>query len=432
MNMPDTLHYHEQQQQQLPNTSTLTLLCEIAKVSQGDVVLAKALYRALSRVIPLDGNPAATSTPATTAATPASHFSSMDLSALLMGNNNSTGRQISNHAAVIESLLPHQRSQCATHQTLPTVPLVNHGITSTSTVLPDEQLLMLRLALQQKQQQQQQQQQSMRDTVSRVSPTPTSPSNSGTSSPGNMTPSQSDQTYRGTNHDLALVLAAMQRASATMRPDERNHVPSLAHQQQSCLRGGLTASESPVVAAMLELSGSRNTPPLLPPVPFTTAVSTVTAAAPTTDNASSFLNHPNTSRTTMGSFPQKLFQILQFLESDGRQGTTLRMFVSAIIHTAAGTCHSPPLLFLPLLSSDIASFRVDGPGFEIHKVDEFAQRVLSQHFKMTSFASFQRQLNFYNFTRVASSGDAGVAYFHVKFDKNQPLLLHEMKRARKK
>ena len=101
-------------------------------------------------------------------------------------------------------------------------------------------------------------------------------------------------------------------------------------------------------------------------------------------------------------------------------------------------------------ATDIASFRLDGPGFEVHKVKEFVNSVLPRHFKMTGLASFQRQLNFYQFTRIVPSSAAtftsdgaggsgfvgnnsitSIAYFHAKFCKGKPDLLHQIKRAKR-
>ena len=104
-------------------------------------------------------------------------------------------------------------------------------------------------------------------------------------------------------------------------------------------------------------------------------------------------------RGRSGSFPQKIHQMLRDLEDDGRQ--------------------------------DIASFVRGGKAFCIHRTKEFAKDVMPKYFKMGSYASFQRQLNLYSFTRIGEGPDRG-AYFHELFIEGKPLLSTTMKRKETK
>ena len=104
-------------------------------------------------------------------------------------------------------------------------------------------------------------------------------------------------------------------------------------------------------------------------------------------------------RGRSGSFPQKIHQMLRDLEDEGRQ--------------------------------DIASFVRGGKAFCIHRTKEFAKDVMPKYFKMGSYASFQRQLNLYSFTRIGEGPDRG-AYFHELFIEGKPLLSTTMKRKETK
>lgn len=97
-----------------------------------------------------------------------------------------------------------------------------------------------------------------------------------------------------------------------------------------------------------------------------------------------------------GSFPQKLHQILADLQL--QQG-----------------------------GSDIATFLPHGRAFIIHKPREFAQKVLPKYFRMSQYSSFQRQLNLYEFQRVADGPDKG-AYYHPSFVQSRPQWCAVMKR----
>ena len=76
----------------------------------------------------------------------------------------------------------------------------------------------------------------------------------------------------------------------------------------------------------------------------------------------------------------------------------------------------------------IVSFTPDGAAFEIHDNEAFVQAILPKYFKMSSFSSFQRQLQLYNFKRVTKGG----AYRHPLFHRDLPDNLSKMVRKQSK
>lgn len=84
--------------------------------------------------------------------------------------------------------------------------------------------------------------------------------------------------------------------------------------------------------------------------------------------------------------------------------------------------------------TEIATFSADGKSFFITSQSLFEEQILPIFFpKMKNFASFQRQLNLYNFKR--SNRDAGKdrgSYRHELFHRDHPLSAHGMKRTRLK
>lgn len=54
---------------------------------------------------------------------------------------------------------------------------------------------------------------------------------------------------------------------------------------------------------------------------------------------------------------------------------------------------------------------------------------MPKYFKMGSFASFQRQLNLYDFVRISEGPDRG-AYCHELFIRGKPLLSTTMRRTK--
>ncbi|CAJ1950856.1 unnamed protein product [Cylindrotheca closterium] len=59
---------------------------------------------------------------------------------------------------------------------------------------------------------------------------------------------------------------------------------------------------------------------------------------------------------------------------------------------------------------DVVSWAPDGLSFRVHDIDRFMTDVLPIYFNQSKFKSFQRQLNFYNFTRIMNNGGLEGAY----------------------
>ena len=89
----------------------------------------------------------------------------------------------------------------------------------------------------------------------------------------------------------------------------------------------------------------------------------------------------------------------------------------------------------------IATWSESGDNFVVKNVEKFSQVVLPLYFKHSNFSSFARQLNFYGFrklrtdpiltTDVDPRTSCYVRFFHEKFQKDRPDLLHDIKRATK-
>lgn len=83
--------------------------------------------------------------------------------------------------------------------------------------------------------------------------------------------------------------------------------------------------------------------------------------------------------------------------------------------------------------SEIASFLPDGKSFKIWNQFLFGKHVLPIYFpKMKNFASFQRQLNLYDFERIGGSCVDRGGYHHDMFERDCPPLSAMMKRRKAK
>jgi hypothetical protein len=69
----------------------------------------------------------------------------------------------------------------------------------------------------------------------------------------------------------------------------------------------------------------------------------------------------------------------------------------------------------------IVSWVESGRAFKVHKLEEFVQNIVPIYFKQSKYKSFQRQLNFYDFTRITSGPNSG-AYYHPEFLKGSKTL----------
>jgi len=167
-------------------------------------------------------------------------------------------------------------------------------------------------------------------------------------------------------------------------------------------------SAAAAVAASTAAGTTTATPnqPKLPPIIDSSQAS---SSCPTPNLPSSITQedthqqqNPSSSKKVgrLASFPRKLHELLMDLEKfpEGKQ---------------------------------LASFLPHGQSFVIFRPKEFAKFILPKYFSMTSYASFQRQLNLYEFQRISTGPDKG-SYHHKLFVRSQPNMCELMKRNKKR
>jgi HSF-type DNA-binding len=72
-----------------------------------------------------------------------------------------------------------------------------------------------------------------------------------------------------------------------------------------------------------------------------------------------------------------------------------------------------------------------GKSFIVKDIHRFESEIMPRYFpRMKRFASFQRQLNLYNFARVGGNGPSRGAYFHELFVSGKPELACRMRRTK--
>lgn len=81
---------------------------------------------------------------------------------------------------------------------------------------------------------------------------------------------------------------------------------------------------------------------------------------------------------------------------------------------------------------EIACFTMPhGKSFIVKNLKRFESEVMPNYFpRMNRFASFQRQLNLYNFSRISGNGPDRGAYCHQLFDRDYPALARTMRRTK--
>jgi hypothetical protein len=77
----------------------------------------------------------------------------------------------------------------------------------------------------------------------------------------------------------------------------------------------------------------------------------------------------------------------------------------------------------------IVSWQPHGRAFTVHKSKEFVTLIMPQFFNQTKYASFQRQLNLYGFSRLTHGPDKG-AYYHSCFIRGERNLCRRMNRQK--
>lgn len=81
--------------------------------------------------------------------------------------------------------------------------------------------------------------------------------------------------------------------------------------------------------------------------------------------------------------------------------------------------------------SGIVSWLPHGRSFLVHKPKEFANSVLPRFFQQKKYASFQRQLNLYGFSRITQGADRG-SYYHEYFLRGKKFLCRSIIRMKVK
>ena len=112
-------------------------------------------------------------------------------------------------------------------------------------------------------------------------------------------------------------------------------------------------------------------------------------------------------------------------------------FLSLDRHPAKGGVSVPfPLKLHEMLDqieadglAEVISWQPHGRCFVVHDPKRFSDSVMPTYFRQTKFASFQRQLNLYGFSRLTSGRDKG-GYFHELFLKGKSFLCHRMQRLK--
>lgn len=102
-------------------------------------------------------------------------------------------------------------------------------------------------------------------------------------------------------------------------------------------------------------------------------------------------------------------------------------FFCCLIVMSNGLTTNFSFLLLSFLSDD--SFRI--LRFRIHKPKEFTRDIMPKYFQMSSFSSFQRQLNLYDFQRI-TEGPERDAYYHEMFVRGNPVLCTRIRRNKVK
>jgi hypothetical protein len=77
----------------------------------------------------------------------------------------------------------------------------------------------------------------------------------------------------------------------------------------------------------------------------------------------------------------------------------------------------------------IVCWQPHGRAFTVHKPKEFVVNIMPQFFNQTKYASFQRQLNLYGFSRLTHGPDKG-AYYHSCFVRGERNLCRNMIRQK--
>lgn len=110
--------------------------------------------------------------------------------------------------------------------------------------------------------------------------------------------------------------------------------------------------------------------------------------------------------------------IRQQLKSAGRGGTKMSFPIK--MHEMLDKMEHDGL-------ASVASWQPHGRCFVVHRPKQFSEHILPTYFKLTKFASFQRQLNLYGFSRITAGKDKG-GYYHEMFLRGKVFLCNRIVR----
>lgn len=80
--------------------------------------------------------------------------------------------------------------------------------------------------------------------------------------------------------------------------------------------------------------------------------------------------------------------------------------------------------------SQLISWQPHGRCFLVHRQKQFAEKVLPRFFQQKKYASFQRQLNLYGFSRITRKDADRGSYYHELFLKNKEFLCKRINRMK--
>uniref|UniRef100_A0A7S4AJY1 HSF-type DNA-binding domain-containing protein n=1 Tax=Pseudo-nitzschia australis TaxID=44445 RepID=A0A7S4AJY1_9STRA len=80
--------------------------------------------------------------------------------------------------------------------------------------------------------------------------------------------------------------------------------------------------------------------------------------------------------------------------------------------------------------NSIVCWQPHGKAFKVHKPRRFVEEIMPHFFNQTKYASFQRQLNLYGFSRITNMGPDKGAVHHPCFVRNQRHLVKNMVRRK--
>uniref|UniRef100_A0A7S4AD44 HSF-type DNA-binding domain-containing protein n=2 Tax=Pseudo-nitzschia australis TaxID=44445 RepID=A0A7S4AD44_9STRA len=210
-----------------------------------------------------------------------------------------------------------------------------------------------------------------------------------------------------------------------------------------CLANGRTPTSSAPVPAPASVA-TPSVPLTLPAQPLLMhgfhPQSAMKAMARTSSTATTVLVHPQAA-----TIP--ITKSVNATTANSSTGTTSTSNSKASKIKACPKQHQLPLFLsktyhmIDQCNQDVATWSATGDNFVVKNVEKFASDVLPKYFKHSNFSSFARQLNFYGFRKLRSdpilTNDvdpqtaAFVRFYHEKFQKDRPELLHNIKRATK-